>query len=908
MRRAIRRPESAAVINDGILEFGQYRLDVGRRLLIKGHRHVRVPSRALSILVVLAERAGRVVGKRELQALVWPNATVEEGTLRVHVTALRKILGETPEGLRFIQNVPGQGYCLAVPVRDVSAAATQGAGSVGSTTPARFVLRSMDLRAERELIGRDSCVKHIVTTLYERRLVTVTGPGGIGKTAVMNGVVEALAPDYCAGMWVVDLASVEASHHVAAAVALTLGVASPEADPLPAILAVLQERSSVLVLDNCERVLDGAALLVQAVLNAAPQTRILTTSREQLHVHCERVYRLPPLEVPSADGLPTRHSLLESSAVTLFLKRAAMVTDMELCDEDLLLVAQLCGRLEGNPLAIEIAAARLDVLGLRGLVASFDQGHHLSMVGPRAQRARHRTLRESLEFSYGLLSDSEQRIFRRLGVFRGYFDLAAATTVVSEGTADAGDVFEVLLNLISKSLLVCESDAGSIRYRLQEMSRVYALAKLQECEELEHARSQHALWWCGGGAQALYAQLRGGADRLALFNRCVADLRDAIQWCFSNRARVSAAAHWGLFVLWTQLTVAVESSVWNTAELLERARRGCPLLEKTLLLQRQTHIAIDISVAAVQLELSDASMDPVLALIHHYAGNLSRARRHAERAIARDEEGHECSKEQRLQRAQLRVVLARSLWLQGLADSAMAAMRGAVMDAHGSGDLQMLGGCQVVAALLASVLGYREARILTDLVRQHASRHGTELMQLWTVCLEDLLEPQFEASTQPIWTALADGCEGAQSLEFLGALREEWMSADAIMRAEQGLGGWLAAEALRVKAERIVQVGGLEAASEADGLLQQAAAIAEAQGALVWEHRVAMSQARLLQRQSRTEDARELLMKARARFSEGLQTTDLLKSEQLLDELDRGAQERLGEGQCEIRPLRRNSS
>ena len=905
MSRAARQLESSPAMNEGLLEFGPYRLDVRRRLLLKGHRHVRVTSRALSILVVLAERAGQLVSKRELQALVWPNAVIEDGTLRVHVAALRKMLGETPDGLQLVQNIPGQGYRLAVPVRGLHSGAEAGGSSDQSAVAAPLALSSMDLMSGGPLIGRNSCIQQIVTTLYERRLVTITGPGGIGKTAVAQGVVEAIAADYVDRVWVVDLAAVQASHEVTAAVAERLGAAAAD---VSAILVFLQEAPAVLVLDNCEEVLDGAAALAQAVLNMAPSTRVLATSREQLHLQGERVYRLGPLQV-APEGVHTREALLGCAAIALFLRRAAIATDIELGDEDLQRVAQLCRRLEGNPLAIEIAAARLDLLGLQGLMALFDQGHHLSIVGPRGQTSRYRTLRGLLDSSYDPLSALQRTIFRRLGVFRAHFDLDAAVAVVSAGELGADAVFEALLSLTCKSLLGCESRDGRILFWLPETSRLYALGKLRECDEYGLARNQHAVWASGRGAR-----------------RSVEDARDAIDWCFTAGMNLPAAARVGLFVAWLDLLATAEKNVGNDAQLLELAHRESPLAEHGLrelrvamrtgeplsapavlslaqqigttqvesekvalwrvwfeqVLQRQARLAMEISTGAAQPDRAVASTDAVLALAHFYAGDLSRARWHAERGLTVDEGHYELGAGRRLQCAQLRIILARTLWLQGLPESAMAAACTAVKDAQAGGDAQMLGLCQVSALVLAMAIKVQEGSLLMDLVRRHASGPGMELVQLWVVCLEGVLASRADT---PVGSAVAEALEGAQSLDVLGALREEWMSADAIIRAEQGLGGWLTAEALRVKAERLLQAGNLDAAAEADELLRRAAGIAQAQGALFWEHRVAMSQARLLQRQSQVGAARELLIRMRARFSEGLRTSDLLKSEALLHEL-----------------------
>ncbi len=442
---------------------------------------VRVPlsGRPLLVLVALVERLGEVVSNRELESLLWPNSYMSDWTLRVHISRLQKALGPTENGSRFIENHCRSGYRMGVPVRLCC-----------PQMPAKSAAEPVEPPASRasqaHLIGWAECVTRIMGILREWPLVTLTGPGGIGKTAVAMAVSRELVAEQPAGVWVVDLSIVDACEKVAHAVATTLGLNPPLQDPLADVLDFLRLRSGLLVLDNCEHVLDAAAQLAQAVTRAAARVRVLATSREQLYAEGERVYRLEPLEVPVLPGPWTREELLEASAVLLFTVRAAVATGVCFSDEQLGLVAQLCTRLSGNPLAIEIAAARLDLLGLAGLIAALDSGHALSIVGHRTRAARHWTLRATLDWSYGLLSPLEQTLFRRLGMVCGSFDLAAAADRLSEheGPVETGVVFEALLSLTCKSMLAREQVGDVIRYRLHETSQAYALHKLRECGEL----------------------------------------------------------------------------------------------------------------------------------------------------------------------------------------------------------------------------------------------------------------------------------------------------------------------------------------------------------------------------------------------------------------------------------------
>jgi len=466
------------VPTEPVLVFERYRLDVKRRVLTRDGHRVPLSGRPLLVLTALVERLGEVVSNRELETLLWPNSYMADGTLRVHISRVQRILGPTENGLRFIENHFRRGYRMSVPVRRCCPQMPPGEVTEPMEQPE-------SLTGQPQIIGRSKCIAHIVAILRQRPIVTLTGPGGIGKTAVAMAVSRELLAEHREGVWVVDLAAVDSCEAVANEVAATLGLGSRLPDPLAGVLEFLQTRAGLLVLDNCEHVLDAAAQLAQAVARAAARVRVLATSREQLYAEGERVYRLEPLEVPP---LPwTREKLLAATAVLLFTMRAAAATDVRFSDEQLGVVAQLCRRLSGNPLAIEIAAARLDLLGLGGLIAALDSGHALSIVGHRTRVARHWSLRATLDWSYGLLSPLEQALFRRLGMFCGSFDLAAAAELMSrsEVAVETAVVFEGLLGLTSKSMLATEQVGAEIRYKLHETTRAYALYKLRECGELE---------------------------------------------------------------------------------------------------------------------------------------------------------------------------------------------------------------------------------------------------------------------------------------------------------------------------------------------------------------------------------------------------------------------------------------
>jgi predicted ATPase/DNA-binding winged helix-turn-helix (wHTH) protein len=483
IRTAMERQSGTSVpAQDQVLVFGRFRLDVSHRRLFLNGQQVRVGSRAMTILVVLAQHAGRIVSKRELQKHVWPHTVVEDGTLRVHIAALRKILGRTADGARYVENISGHGYCLVLPEGSVARQSLQGTGSAMRASTSAM-LHPPVLPASNQIVGRDEVIAKVAFLLEERRLVTLSGAGGVGKTTVAAGVLETSASRYAHASCFVDLVAVKDPGLVPDVVATALGLAAGATDALSAILAFLRHRSCLVVLDNCEHVIDGAAQLAQAVFESAPGVHLLATSREPLYARGELVHRLAPLETPPADSVQSPEQLMGYPAVQLFLNRARASGDIELQVQDLPAIAGVCQRLEGNPLAIEIAAGRVNLLGLRTLMTSLEERLQLPIAGSRATVERHRTLRNCFDWSYELLSPAEQLTFRRLAVFCDRFDLEAATAVLTDELTSAAAAFEAVLSLMSKSLVTAEVAGESCLYRLSHTARTYALGKLREAGE-----------------------------------------------------------------------------------------------------------------------------------------------------------------------------------------------------------------------------------------------------------------------------------------------------------------------------------------------------------------------------------------------------------------------------------------
>jgi DNA-binding winged helix-turn-helix (wHTH) protein len=408
------------------ISFGALRLLPKQRLLLEGDKPVRLGSRALDLLIALVERPGELVGKHELMARVWRGTFVEEGNLKFQVGALRRALGDGRGGRRYIATSAGQGYRFVAPVGVAQAPAA-------APLPAAPTRQLHNVPAQlTRLIGRADVVSRIVARLQRHRLVIIVGPGGIGKTSVAIAVAEASVNTYEHGVWFVDLAPLADPRLVPSAVAQVLGFDIRSDDPVPGLVGALRDRRLVLVLDNCEHVIEAAAALAAAILKGAADVHILATSREPLRVEGEYVQRLPPL----ASGFSSDHlgaaEALAFHAVELFVERAAeRLGEFELTDENAPIVADICRKLDGIPLAIEFAAARVEAFGVHGLAARLDERLRLLTSGRRSGPPRHRTLRAALDWSYEVLSEPERTVLRRLGIFMGGFTAQSSPILAS---------------------------------------------------------------------------------------------------------------------------------------------------------------------------------------------------------------------------------------------------------------------------------------------------------------------------------------------------------------------------------------------------------------------------------------------------------------------------------------------
>jgi predicted ATPase/DNA-binding winged helix-turn-helix (wHTH) protein len=514
------RPSEPA---SAILSFGRFALSPGERLLTADGSPVELGARTLDTLIALASRPNQVVGKRELMAEVWPDVTVDEGSLRFHIASLRKVLGDGKDGARFITTLAGRGYCFVAPVARV-------VDPVPAAPPKANDLPALLTR----MVGRSEGVRALSAQVVASRFVTIVGSGGVGKTTVAIAVAHDLLEEFAGVVVFVDFGALRDPALVPGAVASMLGVSVQSDDPIPSLTAHLRDKRMLLILDNCEHVIDAAARLAAALFAAASQLHILATSREALRIEGEQVHRLLPLGVPPDDPALTAPVAMTYPAMQLFVERAAASgAALDLTDADAITVANICRRLDGVALAIELAAGRVPAYGLRQTASLLDQHLSLSWQGLRTAPPRQQTLQATLDWSYGLLSETERVVFRRLGVFVGSFTLRAALAVVTGPTVAQAQLLGALESLVAKSLVAARPVGTTMRYRLLDTTRAYALGIDVADSERTGLAARHAIycrqWLEQSGPE--WAALSNAAEREPYLAR-LGGTRAALEWCF----------------------------------------------------------------------------------------------------------------------------------------------------------------------------------------------------------------------------------------------------------------------------------------------------------------------------------------------------------------------------------------
>ena len=913
----------------GGIRIGEFQLFPDRALLLRGDEAVRIGSRALSLLIALVQSGGEVVSKELLMKKVWPDTFVEEANLRVNIATLRRLLGDTSNPPRCIVNVSGRGYRFVAPLDPLPLREKAGHEPSGLT----------------RLIGRRDEVNSLLECVVQRRLVTIAGPGGTGKTSVALALLEQLQETFEDGTATVDLAaSAAGDDNVAQSVAMVLQLSLPAADPMVALSTYLEDKNMLLVLDNCEHVIGGVATLAEYLLKRSPHLHILATSTEPMGAEGEWVFRLSSFDVPLPVSDMSASESLSVPAIELFVERArATSANYHYLDSDVAVVADICRKLDGNALAIEIAAASVAFFSTQDLAANLDDRFELLVRGRRNVAPRQQTLRGLLEWSYERLSESEKRTLRRISVFRAAFRLDAARTVVGSG-AYALTVVNDIASLVRKSLLEVNFAETHTTYRLMESTRSYARERAAAALELEELARLHAAHFSSLLERAEIEWTRmSRSEWVRSYGPMIDDARAAADWALSGNGDIGLGLRLTLLLLplvmqyglieevrdrivvalskapdakprdiiaeirlntaYSSVAQTQEASFSNADPWLKRAmeladevgeagRRVAPLMMLTThsLARGDYQVGFRYAEATTEAlagstdELAQLAADRVLAQAANYNGDNVLARTVANRVLAHPARNipliYGSFQIDRL--VTMRVVIARSLWLQGFANQAKTVALEALSLAREDGPFALPLTLSFAVCPIAIWSGLdEEAEDLTNELSDHAERFTLGTWKAWASVFNLVLARRRgdrPAPFQPDLTLQADA---------LATFDEELASPATLERGKLGLGGWANPELLRIAAVQILTTNQLDREAAAASMLSISIEQARSQSALAWELRSAITLAELLRGQGRKEVGLKELEGVYDRLTEGFGTADALRAKDLIEELSR---------------------
>jgi predicted ATPase/DNA-binding winged helix-turn-helix (wHTH) protein len=922
------------------MEFGDLKIVLDRRELQVDGTAVLLGTRAFDIARLLVEAQGRLVTKDEIMRRVWPGTIVEENSLQVAVSSLRKALGPRRGAIR---TVSGRGYQI---VRE---------------GPKRAATLHNLPAANTELVGRDGVLRDLAAQLASHRVVTLTGVGGIGKTRLAIETARTLLSDYPDGVWMVELAMLTDPTSVPHAVASALGLDMPDNLATPKrVASLLGSRKLLLLLDNCEHVVDAAAELSHALVRANPNLSILATSREPLRAEGESLYRVGPLQMP-ADDSSRPECLLGIGAVALFVARAhALDPAFPLDPSCLSAIGAICRRLDGIPLAIELAAAQATTLGVLELARRLDDQFRVLTGGFRTALPRHRTLKATFDWSYDLLSDGERRGLCRLAVLAGRFTLDMAEAALSANGDATPVTIETISGLVAKSLVVPETVDGKVQYHLLETMRAYALERLKESGEFD-ALARWQANYCLRLLEGTELDWQGTAkaNTVGEMANPVGNVRAALDWAFSaagdrdlGMALAAAAAP-----LWMRLSMARECVTYLERALaaLDAGRRGGERLEMKLrtaygvaLLStvvtgaeirkafgRALELAEHLDDSDYRLRalwglcttcfnegdfvtsrdlarrfysLAQVSADPsallsatlVLGGALFVLGDMAGGLELTERSCKATELPADLPSSSRFlynRRAMAFGLSGCILWHLGLVDQSRHRLEQSISEASTKDHIVTL--CVLLANWVCTYAlargDFDEADRHVSMLHDHSSRYHLDFGLEWADC--------FRAAVAVSRGRLAEGVRGmrdvfarppkamdharytplrlifAEALGEAGEVDEAMAVVDRIEEMADRKGHPVALpELYRVKSGIVLQRGGPTAAAEAEALLRQGLACARHQQSLSYELHLATSLVRLLGRPALAE-----LVEVYSKFSEGFDTIDLRTVRSLID-------------------------
>ena len=929
-----------------VVAFGPFTLFKAERLLKKGDESLPIGGRALDLLIALVERSGDVLTHKELSAQVWPDLTVEEANLRVHIASVRKVLGDGRDGAQFIANVAGRGYCFVAPAQRQSeqSAPVLAAAVETPTLPPRL----------QRMIGRDESIDALRSMLISLRFVSVVGPGGMGKTTVAIAVAHTMMNDFNGAIRFVDLSALKDGALVIPAIASAVGFHAQTQGSLPTLVAFLARQKILLVLDSCEHVAETVAALTELLFRDAPLVHIFTTSREPLQVPGENLYWLSPLGFPPSEATTTE--TLSFPAVQLFFERAAAGGYIEdTGDEDAAVVAGICRQLDGIPLAIELIAGQVGKYGIRGVAGLISDRLALFWQGRRTA-SRHQTLRATLDWSYDLLCEAEKAVLCRLSLFVGLFTLQAARSVAAEPDEASSQFVNIITKLVDNSLLLACSGDDEGLYRLLDTTRAYATLKLAGRKAEPTIARRHALYFAEHLAPDHLDFLR--SQRPDRHSRQMGDIRSALQWSFSpsgdvsigvalavgaaslflNSSMLSECQHWcgkAISVLdetdrgtqreLTLQTLLAMSSMFaqsDSGEVDRALERGLTLAETLRDTEQLMHLlagcnlfrmqAGDFAGAQAAAERYSAAAaefggprekvvgDWMLGGSHHLLGNQAEAQRHYESGFERAaaiglSRGHFFGFDHE---PWARIGLSRTLWLRGFPVSAAHFSHRGIEFARRDGHPVSLCICLTYGTKVFLWRGDDDAAELIDELIAVAEKYSlVPYYACGLVRLGELLVARNETTAGIEHLRRARSILAAKGNYMLfptisrtlaegllaeGRPQEAFDLIDATVADAERGSGTYELPDLLRTKARTLLAVSPRNRTSAESLLVASLNLARKQSSLAWELRAAIALFRLWTEHARADAAHDMLANVYGRYTEGFETADLRTARALL--------------------------
>lgn len=913
-------------IREKILSFGTFRLVPSRQQLFDGDQPLRIGSRALGLLQVLLENAGEVVTKDKLIEAVWHGIWVDEANLRTNMGFLRKILGDGRDGRRYIQNVPGRGYRFVEPVY-------RGEKSFAPTLPDTGITPQRASRESMRLIGRSEAVENLSSQLAAHRMVSVVGSGGIGKTSLAAVVAELWQRANGDTAIFIDLATAKDADQLWIAAATAF-----EAETNPSaraqVLRAVRSRNCLVILDNCEHIVDPAAELAEALLRSAEGVQILATSHEPLRVRGEWVYRLAPLDYPEADASITAREALAFSAVELLVERIAeTVGGFTLTDREATYAVEICRRLDGVPLALELAAAQAEVFSLRQLAEGLRDRFKFLSRGLRTALPRHQSLHAMLEWSCQLLSEPERMVLRRLSVFPAWFGMSDATQVGARLGMSVSAVREALANLVTKSIATADLTDQDARYRLPETVRAYSREQLVAAGEFDSAFRALARYVTEQYADTSTGQDDARMNWLACGVRNLGNARACLDWALIDGRDPTvgveliskALPFWKLgsrliehqkylepalrHILKVRprrmrdelaLEVAIAHAYFvefgPTSDVIARLRHALTLARRLRSKPQELTIlwllygvsdnwgnyraAMDFARQIGEVgtdapkHLTRIRLHRILARALHTNGDQRNALKEIDRALTPPFSDQQLDAYSIDDVTAALAIRSRILWITGRAEDAMAVAEECV--ARGLAVYHPQSLCWAITSNLCPVAIWsgdtENANRFSAIALAHSEK-TFEHWHEWALMYRTALDHPHDTMV----SAQLFGRMNPAQKDIFATLWPSFAGEEIKPRAVR-YASWCSAELMRLAAARVDVAVGLR-------LLQQADTLAKEQGALAWRLRIATSLAeRYLARNERTK-ARTVLAPVYETFKQGFNSKDLRSAAQILSSI-----------------------